>query len=1012
MDSLADIVQRLASPKAGRTEADLQSDVRKLLLDAPLSIDDYDVAEIALEAQVGGGRRIDVEIGSAAIECKRTLNASATDLTKWEEQLAGYVRDRTQQLERRYIGILSDGARWRLYHLIPDGSVAFVDELAISSGSDADRLVSWLDAVLATTEHLTPTPELIARRLGAGSPSFELDLADLHALYAAVKNDPEVRVKRELWTRLLAAALGTNFEASDGLFVTHTYLVLTAELIAHAVVGIPVDVPGGDVRELLEGQVFDHAGLHGIVEADFFDWPAVAEEGPPIIRAIGRRLGRYDWTQVGHDVMKALYESVIDTETRQQLGEYYTPDWLAQRMVRANFTDPATQRLLDPSCGSGTFLFWAVRQALDAYEIQGLANADALALLVQRVHGIDLHPVAVTLARVTYLLAIGPARLKDRGELTIPVFLGDSVRWEQENTLFSDGGITIKTTDGMELFDDRQLHFPEGVLTDPERFDRLVDDLATRAAKRTQWSTPPPIAGILNRHKVPGADREAVERVFAQLCHLHDAGRNHIWGYYVRNLARPLSFTRPEGKADVLIGNPPWLAYRKMPPEIQQRYQVLAKARGLWAGGSVATHQDLSDLFVARAVEQYLRPDGHFSFVMPAAAMSRRQFTGFRTGDWTNKGAGELKVTFSGPEDYSLVKPPLFPVPSVVISGAPTTRDAGALPAAGTRFTGRLKSHQVPWDDVADQLAEVSSTTVSGNIATNSPYRSSFKQGAVLTPRFLLTVTEDDAGPLGVPRGRRAVRSARSTQEKKPWKELEGLTAIVEDRFLFPVHLGETIVSYRERKPLLAVIPWVDGRLIDGQSEVLDQYPGLAAWWRRAEQVWNLHSSGKLTLLERIDFQSGVRRQFPIAQHRVAYTKGGQHLAATRITDPAAVIDHKLYWGACHSEDEARYVAAALNSTPVIEAAAPLQARGQHNPRDFDLYVFAFPFPPFDAASEVHAQIARLSARAETLVASLDLDPDRSFQLARRRTREALLEDGVAGEIDELVSELITKSPG
>ena len=49
----------------------------------------------------------------------------------------------------------------------------------------------------------------------------------------------------------------------------------------------------------------------------------------------------------------------------------------------------------------------------------------------------DLHPVAVTLARVTYLLALTPDRLSDRDDLTVPVFLGDSVRWEQESTLNS-----------------------------------------------------------------------------------------------------------------------------------------------------------------------------------------------------------------------------------------------------------------------------------------------------------------------------------------------------------------------------------------------------------------------------------------------------------------------------------------------------------------------------------------------------------------------------------------------
>ena len=42
----------------------------------------------------------------------------------------------------------------------------------------------------------------------------------------------------------------------------------------------------------------------------------------------------------------------------------------------------------------------------------------------------DLHPVAVTLARVTYLLAIGSDRLMhpDRGPIQVPVFLGDAVQ--------------------------------------------------------------------------------------------------------------------------------------------------------------------------------------------------------------------------------------------------------------------------------------------------------------------------------------------------------------------------------------------------------------------------------------------------------------------------------------------------------------------------------------------------------------------------------------------------------
>ena len=289
--------------------------------------------------------------------------------------------------------------------------------------------------------------------------------------------------------------------------------------------------------------------------------------------------------------------------------------------------------------------------------------------------GIDLHPVAVTLARVTYLLAIGRERLESgtRGELTIPVYLGDAVRWEQDATLLHQDGLVVRTSDKLELVE-QELHFPEAVLEDPIGFDRLVAALATRAAnrpavphskasaKKTKDSIPP-ITGILNTRNVPDSDRAAVELVFEKLCRLHDAGRDHVWGYYIRNLARPLSFTRPDGHVDVLIGNPPWLAYRHMPQVLQERYRALAEPRGLWAGGKVATNQDLSDLFVARAVEQYLKPGGRFSFVMPFAVLSRRQYAGFRSANWASQGAGTQAVAFDQAEDYARVKPPLFPVP-------------------------------------------------------------------------------------------------------------------------------------------------------------------------------------------------------------------------------------------------------------------------------------------------------------------------------------------------------------
>ena len=905
------------------------------------------------------------------------------------------------------MGVLTDGETWILYHSQPSGELAEVSRTRLSDDPNGESLTIWLETVLATNDNIAPTPDEIVKRLGAGSPAAQLDLADLHALYAACRTNPEVQIKRELWARLLLSALGTSFEDSDELFVTHTYLVLTAELIAHEVMGLPTNVVTGDIRELLEGQQFAVAGLHGVVEADFFDWPAVASQGQPIIAGIARRLSQFDWSNVQHDVLKTLYESIIDTETRHRLGEYYTPDWLAEKIVNERFDKPLKQRLLDPACGSGTFLFWAVRRLLAACDKEGLKNRVALERVVSQVQGVDLHPVAVTLARVTYLLALTPDRLADRNRLTIPVFLGDSVRWEQDDTVVSENGMTIRTSDPLNLLED-DLHFPEGVVEDPVRFDRLVADLAARAADREPGSTPPGIAGILNRHKVTGDDdREAVIITFKKLCRLYDDGRDHVWSYYIRNLARPLSFTRPEGHVDILVGNPPWLSYRVMPKKMQTAYRTLSEERGLWAGGTVATNQDLSDLFVARAVEQYLKPMGSFTFVMPFAVLSRRQYSGFRTGNWSGKEV-VVKAELSGAESFASVEPPIFGMPPCVISG---TKGASSsrLPEMALMWAGTIPNEHLDWASVLEHLVSTQDSVLTASDTDESPYKARFRQGATVVPRFLVTVDEVSNSRIGVTAGSVRVRSARSANEKPPWKSLPQLKGVVEKRFVRSMHLGATVLPFRASDPQLAMIPAVGGQLIDGSMDRLDEFPGLAKWWREAEKLWEKHKTKRtqLTLLERLNFHNELQKQFPVPRQRIVYTKSGNRLAACRIDSRDAIIDHTLYWAAVNSVAEGRYLAAILNSNAVQDKVEPLMSQGQFGKRHVDKYVFAAAFPIFDPENDAHTQLVQLAKHAEQVAATLDLE-NCQFQKARRAVREALQADGVMTEIDAAVADLLT----
>jgi hypothetical protein len=172
-----------------------------------------------------------------------------------------------------------------------------------------------------------------------------LDLAELRNIYQLCRNKPEVRLKRELWARLLAAAFGNQFADDDELFIQHTYLVLTAEVIAHA--AMKIDLLGRPLtaRDLVSARTLRDYEISGVVEEDFFGWPVDSTQGEVFVESLARRLARFDWTQVDHDVLKVLYESVIDPQTRHQLAEYYTRDWLARRMVNEVVDDPLHQCL-------------------------------------------------------------------------------------------------------------------------------------------------------------------------------------------------------------------------------------------------------------------------------------------------------------------------------------------------------------------------------------------------------------------------------------------------------------------------------------------------------------------------------------------------------------------------------------------------------------------------------------------------------------------------------------------
>jgi hypothetical protein len=252
------------------------------------------------------------------------------------------------------------------------------------------------------------------------------------------------------------------------------------------------------------------------------------------------------------------------------------------------------------------------------------------------------------------------------------------------------------------------------------------------------------------------------------------------------------------------------------------------------------------------------------------------------------------------------------------------------------------------------------------------------------------------------------VESRKSSLDKLPWRDLPRQEGVVEDIFIRPAYLGETVLPFRTLHPAQAVIPHDGSRLMHGSDERIDRYPGLADWWRTAEATWvERRSSVKRLLGEQLDYMRQLSAQFPVAECRVVYTKAGSNLTAAVIEDRRAVIDHKLYWAAAGSEDEALFLCAFLNSPALGAIVRPFQSVGAFGPRDFDKYVWQAPVPLFDEGDPRHRDLVGIARECQRLASGVVLGETESFKSARHEVRQALAAAGLARALDDVVGAIL-----
>ena len=126
------------------------------------------------------------------------------------------------------------------------------------------------------------------------------------------------------------------------------------------------------------------------------------------------QLDRFNFAQVDSDIIGTIYNTYVNREEKRNKGQYYTPSAIIQYILdnvgySGNSIIGPNKRLIDPACGSGSFLVTAAKRLIAAYKGNRQQVDDPIAVLErvrQNLFGFDLNPFACYLAEMNLLIQV------------------------------------------------------------------------------------------------------------------------------------------------------------------------------------------------------------------------------------------------------------------------------------------------------------------------------------------------------------------------------------------------------------------------------------------------------------------------------------------------------------------------------------------------------------------------------------------------------------------------------
>jgi type II restriction/modification system DNA methylase subunit YeeA len=463
---------------------------------------------------------------------------------------------------------------------------------------------------------------------------------------------------------------GNNIIYSYLIFAIHTYYALIMKLLAaetaylyiserlrksyiieldNAYKSKGIDGLKSILQELESGGIFkDFLGIENFLEGDYFSWyiEKIDDKLAKAIIELVEELSNYDMTIIRshpestRDLLKDLYQNLIPRDIRHRFGEYYTPDWLAELLldeIGLSYKDlenmgkedplkPLKIRVLDPACGSGTFLILYISRLREYAKKKDDKKKDIRDDLVkhvlENVVGYDLNPLAVLAARTNYLLAVGDLIFANRnklGSIEIPIYLADSIMIETKAEI-TEKYYILRTTVG-------EFKIPVNIAQNTNLLRKILDEMKMFLEN---GSKPEEFESRISPYNLNSSEKKSLIDLYKKLLDLEKHGKDGVWISIIKNAFAPLL----KGKFDYIVGNPPWINWENLPEQYRESSKELWEKYGLLVTkgktGMGKVKKDLSMLFLARCFDLYLKVGGKLGFVITFTVFKNQAGAGFR----------------------------------------------------------------------------------------------------------------------------------------------------------------------------------------------------------------------------------------------------------------------------------------------------------------------------------------------------------------------------------------------